>query len=149
MKKREVVNYAEDAIGYCANFKKVNFIVGDNASGKTNLLRLIVQVFTKSTLDKKHLLLNKEKEGKIKLGFNNSLQGLDFKIRQKEENDIEIDYPCILIDNLIDNTSRMLDQKELEKLINYLIEKKCQIIITDKELPKFKIKDLNVIELPK
>jgi hypothetical protein len=128
-----------------ANFKKVNYVIGENASGKTNLLKLIVQVFTKSTLDKEHLLLDREKEGKIKLSFNKSLHGLDFKIRKKKDTAIDFDYPCILIDN----TSTTLNQKEVEKIINYLIDKKCQIIATGKELPKFKIKDLNVIALPK
>jgi len=36
MKKREVVNYAEDAIGYCANFKKVNCMAVKNNGDDKN-----------------------------------------------------------------------------------------------------------------
>ena len=118
------------------NFNKFNLIIGNNASGKTTLIRSIAYVFGHEMLkeyfsEKATIELDVHPENKYKLG--------SLSTNSKEN------IKCVLIDS---GGSRF-DKQHFKKFFDYLKKLKMQVIMTEaileENVPHIKIK---VIKLP-
>ena len=118
--------------------KGINFIVGDNATGKTTIVMAITEIMNNVSTKNKDKTINKEsKNAKVKLFFPKNINFIEVEFNRDKNK-----YQCIILD---DAFSR-LDLKHALDFFNYLKKLNCQLILTGTEFPDVKDK-VNLIIL--
>ncbi len=118
------------------DFKRFNLIIGNNASGKTTLIRSIAYAFGHE-MTKEYF----SKKSKIELYVHPENKYLFDRLPPNKKDNIK----CVLIDS---GGSRF-NQKYFEKFFDYLKKLEMQVIMTESRLREnIQYKKINIIKLP-
>jgi len=145
--KRVVVKNIGPIKNLDIKLKKINLIVGKNATGKTILLHLIHSVGNRHQLSDGKFISHGYKNGKIILELAKPINRFEYAFyidsNNNEKYSTNMESKCYLVDDPFVPS----DTLEPKKILDYLKQFHSQLIITCRKIPNIDLKGINIIKL--